>query len=77
VELAEKRGLYSETATACFRKAACRPPPCILYDLDLQLQDMDEAGVDLVSPPLEEWSFINEDLAAVQKKYPKRFVGLA
>jgi predicted TIM-barrel fold metal-dependent hydrolase len=46
---------------------------------------MDEAGVDIAvlscllgwSAPPEECSFINEDLAAVQKKYPKRFVGLA
>jgi predicted TIM-barrel fold metal-dependent hydrolase len=46
---------------------------------------MDEAGVDISvlscllgwSAPLEECRFINDDLAAIQKKYPHRFVGLA
>jgi predicted TIM-barrel fold metal-dependent hydrolase len=56
-----------------------------LYDLDLQLADMAQAGVDLSvlscllgwSAPLEECRFINDDLAAIQKNYPRRFVGLA
>jgi predicted TIM-barrel fold metal-dependent hydrolase len=56
-----------------------------LYDLDLQLVDMDQAGVDVSvlscllgwSAPLDECRFINGDLAAIQKKYPRRFVGLA
>jgi predicted TIM-barrel fold metal-dependent hydrolase len=56
-----------------------------LYDLDLQLDDMAQAGIDLSvlscllgwSAPLEECRFINDDLAAIQKKYPHRFVGLA
>ena len=56
-----------------------------LYDLDLQLDDMAQAGVDLSvlscllgwSAPLEECRFINDDLAAIQKKYPRHFVGLA
>jgi predicted TIM-barrel fold metal-dependent hydrolase len=55
-----------------------------LCDLDSQLQDMEEAGVDVSvlscllgwSAPLE-CRFINDDLAAIQKKYPKRFIGLA
>jgi len=46
---------------------------------------MDEAGVDVSvlscllgwSAPLEECRFINEDLSGLQKKYPRRFVGLA
>jgi hypothetical protein len=48
-----------------------------LYDLALQLDDMAEAGIDVSvlscllgwSAPLEECRFINDDLAAVQKKY--------
>jgi predicted TIM-barrel fold metal-dependent hydrolase len=56
-----------------------------LYDLELQLKDMDEAGVDISvlscllgwSAPLEECRMINDGLAAVQKKFPRRFVGLA
>ena len=56
-----------------------------LYDLDLQLDDMAQAGIDLSvlscllgwSAPLEDCRFINDDLAAIQKKYPRRFVGLA
>ena len=46
---------------------------------------MDQAGVDISvlscllgwSAPLDECRFINDDLAAIQKKYPRRFVGLA
>ncbi len=50
-----------------------------LYDLALQLDDMAEAGIDVSvlscllgwSAPLEECRFINDDLAAIQKKYPR------
>jgi len=46
---------------------------------------MAQAGIDVSvlscllgwSAPLEECRFINDDLAAVQKKYPRSFVGLA
>lgn len=56
-----------------------------LYDLDLQLREMDEAGVDVSAlscllgwdASLEECRFINEHLSEVQRKYPGRFVGLA
>ena len=51
-----------------------------LYDLDLQLGDMTEAGVDLSSlAGLLEWNastdecqLINNDLAKVQVAYPRR-----
>ena len=47
--------------------------------------DMAEAGVDVSvssclvggSAPLDECRFINDDLAEIQKKYPKKFFGLA
>lgn len=87
VELAKKRGLYSETGRTMLQEGGL-PATTMhqrLYDLDLQLRDMDEAGIDLSvlscllgwSAPLAECRFINDDLAAVQKNYPGRFVGLA
>jgi aminocarboxymuconate-semialdehyde decarboxylase len=53
--------------------------------LDLQLDDMAHAGIDPSvlscllgwSAPMDECRFINDDLAAIQKKYPRRVVGLA
>jgi len=87
VELAKKRGLYSETSNTLLQEGGL-PATTMhrrLYDLDLQLEDMEQVGVDISvlscllgwSAPLEECRFINEDLAAVEKKYPRRFVGLA
>ena len=86
-ELAKKRGLYSETGNTMLKEGGV-PATTMhrrLYDLDLQLEDMDEAGVDISvlscllgwSAPLDECRLINNDLAAVQEKYPRRFVGLA
>lgn len=86
VDLAKKKGLYSEKTT--FLQEGGLPSTTAhrrLYDLDLQLEDMDEAGVEISvlscllgwSAPLDECRFINDDLAAIQKKYPGRFVGLA
>jgi predicted TIM-barrel fold metal-dependent hydrolase len=87
VELAKKRGLYSATERTMLQEGGL-PATTMhqrLYDLDLQLRDMDEAGVDVSvlscllgwSAPLDECRFINDDLAALQSKYPGRFVGLA
>jgi len=87
VQLAKKRGLYSETGKTMLQEGGL-PATTIhqrLYDLDLQLDEMAEAGVDLSvlscllgwSAPLEECRFINDDLASIQKKYPHHFVGLA
>ncbi len=87
VQLAKKRGLYSETGRTMLEEGGL-PATTMhrrLYDLDLQLDDMAQAGIDLSvlscllgwSAPLEECRFINDDLAAIQKKYPRRFVGLA
>jgi len=87
VQLAKKRGLYSETGKTMLQEGGL-PATTMhqrLYDLDLQLDEMAEAGVDLSvlscllgwSAPLEECRFINDDLASIQKKYPHHFVGLA
>jgi predicted TIM-barrel fold metal-dependent hydrolase len=87
VQLAKKRGLYSETGVTMLEEGGLRATTMHrrLYDLDLQLDDMAQAGVDLSvlscllgwSAPLDECRFINDDLAAIQIKYPRRFVGLA
>ena len=87
VELAKRRGLYSETGRTLLQEGGL-PATTMhqrLYDLDLQQVDMDQAGVDVSvlscllgwSAPLDECRYINNDLSAIQKKYPRRFVGLA
>ncbi len=87
VELAKRRGLYSESGRTLLKEGGL-PATTMhrrLYDLDLQLEDMEQAGVDVSvlscllgwSAALDECRFINNDLAAVEKKYPRRFVGLA
>lgn len=87
VELAKKRGLYSASGKTLLQEGGL-PATTMhlrLYDLDLQLDDMAQAGVDMSvlscllgwSAPLDECRFINDDLAAIEKKYPGRFVGLA
>src|SRR6266576_2002190 len=87
VELAKKRGLYSPTGKTMLQEGGL-PATTMhqrLYDLELQLDDMAQAGVDTSvlscllgwSAPLDECRFINDDLAAIQEKYPGRFVGLA
>jgi aminocarboxymuconate-semialdehyde decarboxylase len=86
VELAKKRGVYSEKTTY-FKEGGLRATTMHdrLYNLDLQLKEMDEAGVDVSvlscllgwDATLEECQLINEDLAQVQRKFPGRFIGLA
>lgn len=87
VELAKKRGLYSATGKTMLQEGGL-PATTMhqrLYDLALQLDDMAQAGVDTSvlscllgwSAPLDECRYINDDLAAIQKKYPHSFVGLA
>lgn len=87
IELAKRRGLYSETGKTLLQEGGL-PATTMhrrLYDLDLQLDDMDQGGVNISvlscllgwSASLEECRFINDDLAAIEKKYPHRFVGLA
>lgn len=85
--LAQKRGLYSEEAS--FAKLEGGIPRLTmhsrLYDAEAQLEDMDEAGVDVSvlscllgwDTSLEDNRFINDALAEVQQQFPRRFVGLA
>jgi predicted TIM-barrel fold metal-dependent hydrolase len=87
LELAKRRGLYSENERTMLREGGL-PATTMhrrLYDLDLQLTEMAEAGVDVSvlscllgwSASLEECRFINDDLAKIQADYGGRFVGLA
>jgi predicted TIM-barrel fold metal-dependent hydrolase len=56
-----------------------------LYDIEMQIRDMDEAGIDLAvlscnlgwDVGLDECRFINEKSAEIQRRHPGRFVGLA
>jgi predicted TIM-barrel fold metal-dependent hydrolase len=87
LQLAQRRGLYSEQKTTMLREGGL-PATTMhrrLYDLDLQLEEMAEAGIDVSvlscllgwSATLEECRFINDDLAAIQAKHDRRFLGLA
>jgi predicted TIM-barrel fold metal-dependent hydrolase len=87
LELAKRRGLYSEQGRTMLKEGGL-PATTMhrrLYDLDLQVTEMDEAGIDISalscllgwSASLDECRYINEDLAAVQEKYRGRFIGLA
>jgi hypothetical protein len=75
IELAKKRGLYSEQ-TAYLQEGGRRATTmhARLYDLDLQLNDMAEAGIDVSvlscllgwNATLDECQLINDDLAKIQ-----------
>jgi predicted TIM-barrel fold metal-dependent hydrolase len=88
VELAKKRGLYSDKGEMTYLQEGGKRATTMharLYDLDLQLTEMAEAGIDCSvlscllgwNAPMEECQLINDDLARVQAKYPGKFVGLA
>src|SRR5437899_12726258 len=86
VELAKKRGLYAEETTY-LKEGGLRATTMHkrLYDLDLQLREMSEAGIDVSvrscllgwSAHMDECGVINDDLAKVQSNYPGKFVGVA
>lgn len=87
-ELAKRRGVYSEGDALLKLKEGGLASTTMhrrLYDLELQLAEMNEAGVDVSvlsclfgwSAPLAECRYINDDLGAIQTKYPGRFIGLA
>ncbi len=56
-----------------------------LYDLDIHIKDMDEAGMDTAvlscilcwDSPLEDCQLVNDKMAEAQERYPGRFAGLA
>ena len=86
VDLAKKRGLYSAKTT--YLQEGGRRATTMharLFDLELQLKDMSEAGIDVSvlscllgwNASLDECRLINDDLAKVQAKYLRKFVGLA
>ena len=86
VELAKKRGLYSDKTT--YLQEGGRRATTMharLYDLDLQLKDMHEGGIDVSvlscllgwNASLNECRLINDDLSRVQAKYAGKFIGLA
>ena len=86
VELAKNRGLYSDKTTYLQENGRrATTMHARLYDLELQLNDMAEAGIDVSvlscllgwTATLEECRLINDDLARVQTRYPGRFLGLA
>jgi predicted TIM-barrel fold metal-dependent hydrolase len=85
-ELARKKGVYSDKVA--FAKEGGIPRMTMhpkLYDAEVQLRDMDEAGVDVSvlscllgwDAPLEDCRFINDKLAELQRQFSGRFVGLA
>jgi predicted TIM-barrel fold metal-dependent hydrolase len=86
VDLAKKRGLYSAKTT--YLQEGGRRATTMharLFDLELQLKDMSESGIDVSvlscllgwNASLDECRLINDDLAKVQAKYLGKFVGLA
>jgi len=85
-ELAKKKGLYSEQTTYLEQGGRRSTTMHVrLFDLDLQLKEMAEAGVDVSvlscllgwDAPLEDCQWINDDLAKIQTKYGGSFIGLA
>src|SRR5262249_13762715 len=81
-------GLYSETGEMTYLQEGGKRATTMhtrLYDLDLQLEEMAEAGIDVSvlscllgwNAPMYECQLINDDLAQVQARYPGKFVGLA
>jgi len=88
VELAKKHGLYSEKGETTYLQEGGKRATTMharLYDLELQLTEMAEAGIDCSvlscllgwSAAMDECRIINDHLAKVQETYPGKFVGLA
>ena len=84
-ELAERRGAKGASHNVMeggMRKVTLHGK---LYDPEEQLRDMDEGGLDVAilscvigwDRPLEDCRLINDTYAALQRRYPDRFVGLA
>lgn len=85
-DFARKKGMYSEKVV--FAKEGGIPRLTLhprLYHMDTQLQEMDEAGVDISvlscilgwEASLQDCRLINDRSAELQTKFPGRVVGLA
>lgn len=85
-ELAARRGLVPGKRQILYEKGV--PTFTLhdrLYDIDAQVRDMDLAGVDIAvltcnlgwDAPLDDCVLINDSLAQIQTRHPRRFVGLA
>ncbi len=86
LELAERRGFRaSEHRNLVEGGVATFTLHGALYDIEAHLRDMDIAGIDVAvlscnlgwEAPLDECRLINDQLAEIQHRYPRRFVGLA
>jgi predicted TIM-barrel fold metal-dependent hydrolase len=88
VELAKKHGLYSDKGETTYLQEGGKRATTMharLYDLDLQLTEMAEAGIDCSvlscllgwNAAMDECRFINDHLGKVQTIYADKFVGLA
>lgn len=85
-DLARKRGQYAEKLVFAeeggVRSLTLHPK---LYDMETQMRDMDQAGVDVSvlscifgwDAPLEDCRLINDRSAELQRKFPGRIAALA
>ncbi len=85
-DLAKKKGMYSEKIVFAEEGGVRRLTlHSKLYHIDKQLQDMNDAGVDVSvlscilgwDASLEDCRLINDRSAELQRKFPGRIVGLA
>ena len=77
VELAKRRGLYSDKGEMTYLQEGGKRATTMhtrLYDLDLQTEEMAQAGIDVSvlscllgwNAPMAECRLINDDLAKIQ-----------
>jgi hypothetical protein len=85
IELARRMGINTETKTIVEEDGVAKANVhAQLFDLDAQIHDMDQAGIDIAvqtcilgwDATLENCRLLNDCAATIQKKYPGRFVGL-
>lgn len=84
--LAKEKGLYSDEVKVVSEDGVPRMTlHAKLFDVDAQIRDMDEAGVDVSvlschlgwDGNLADCKVINDEYASLQRSFPSRFVGLA
>ena len=84
VELAQRLGINAETKATLEGKGVNKTN-VQLFNLDVQIHDMDRAGIDVTvlscilgwDTTLENCRIINDSSAGIQKEYGDRFAGLA